>query len=58
LAQAGYAHLYDEPRAPFAQDLIRTFLITGDAFLQPRIYAPRVLLPSETVRVYVPQAIR
>jgi len=58
LAQAGYLQLYAAPEAPFGGDLIRTYLIIGDAFLQPRVYAPRVLLPSEVRRVNIALAVR
>jgi hypothetical protein len=58
LAQAGYVHLDAAPEATFGDDLIRTFLITGDPFLQPRVYAPRVLLSNEVRRVNIPLAVR
>jgi hypothetical protein len=57
LAQAGYLTLFQEESAARAE-LIRMYMITGDPFLRPRLYAPLVMNPADASRVYAPAVVR
>ena len=58
LAQGGYLRLFDAEQATNRVALIYMYMITGDPFMRPRVYAPRVLAPEDVRNVYAPTMMR
>lgn len=58
LAHGGYAALFDASQVDHRTALIHMYMITGDPFMRPRVYAPRVLAPEDVRRLFAPVIVR